>query len=416
MSVIQSSTWVEVDIAKQFPKLDRDIETDVAIIGGGLVGLLCAYTLAKAGKRVAVLEKDRVGQGVTAYTTAFLTQIIDTDIDDLKQAYGRRNVELIFESHGQAIDLIEKIVNEEKIDCEFMRCPNFSYINKESEKDSLEEEYHLIKQFLPDTELHFDDGLKIPNFGYIEIKNQAKFHPLKFINGLLTALERLKVEIYEETEVEEVGGEEWVSVQTESWTVSAQYSLTATYDPLNNPKQTFMKKGMYKTYVYELSVPAGLIPEALYEDFNNPYHYFRIDRGEKHDRMIIGGEDNRKEFEFDREKNYRALREYINDLLAGHEHRIVRKWGGPILEPSDGLALIGAYEPHRLVATAFSGNGMTYSAISALLIADIVLKQKNPWQKLYDPKRPFKMGALAIKARDYISEFLNGVVKNTINR
>ncbi len=416
MSVIQSSTWVEVDIAKQFPKLDRDIETDVAIIGGGLAGFLCAYTLAKAGKRVVVLEKERVGQGVTAYTTAFLTQIIDTDIDDLKQAYGRRNVELIFESHGKAIDLIEKIVSEERIDCEFMRCPNFSYINKESEKDSLEEEYHLIRQFLPDTELHFDDKLKIPNFGYIEIKNQAKFHPLKFVNGLLEALERLKVEIYEQTEVEEIGGEEWVSVQTESWTVSASYSLTATYDPLNNPKQTFMKKGMYKTYVYELEVPAGLIPEAIYEDFNNPYHYFRIDRGAKHDRMIIGGEDNRKEFEFDREKNYRALRVYINDLLTGQEHQIVRKWGGPILEPSDGLALIGEYEPHRLVATAFSGNGMTYSAISALLIADIVLKQNNPWRKLYDPKRPFKAGALALKARDYVGEFFNGVVKNTIKR
>src|SRR5688572_2928095 len=91
MGVLQTSSWVDHKITKQFPKIDRDIETDVAIIGGGLAGLLSAYTLAKAGKQVVVLEKNRVGQSVTAYTTAMLTQIIDTDINDAIKIYGRRN-------------------------------------------------------------------------------------------------------------------------------------------------------------------------------------------------------------------------------------------------------------------------------------------------------------------------------------
>jgi glycine/D-amino acid oxidase-like deaminating enzyme len=122
---------------------------------------------------------------------------------------------------------------------------------------------------------------------------------------------------------------------------------------------------MYKSYVYEVRIPRGLIKEGTYEDCNNPYHYFRVDRQAKYDRMIIGGEDNRKEIAVDDRKNFKALEEYLTELLKGKRYTIVRKWTGPILEPSDGLALIGKFRSVQLIATAFSGNGMTYSGIAA---------------------------------------------------
>jgi glycine/D-amino acid oxidase-like deaminating enzyme len=177
------------------------------------------------------------------------------------------------------------------------------------------------------------------------------------------------------------------------------------------------KKGMYYSYVYELEIPKGAIGEGLYEDDHNPYHYFRIDQGENNDRMIIGGEDHRKEIPIDQNRNFNALEKYIQETFPGLMYRIVKRWRGPILEPSDGLPLIGRYddkEPNRYVATAFSGNGMTYGTISGMLISDLILGKKNPWEDFYDPRRALPFKGIILKGRDYIEEFIKGVVKNII--
>ncbi len=130
--------------------------------------------------------------------------------------------------------------------------------------------------------------------------------------------------------------------------------------------------------------------------------------------MIIGGEDNRKEIEFRNQKNFNALQDYLMQLLQDKKFQIVRKWSGPILEPTDGLPLIGYFKPGQLLATAFSGNGMTYSAIAAMMFKNMVTNEKNKWTTLYDPKRTPTAKQLLKKGIEYGEEFIKGAVKNTI--
>lgn len=163
-----------------------------------------------------------------------------------------------------------------------------------------------------------------------------------------------------------------------------------------------------------MQIPKGLFKQGIYEDTENPYHYFRIDRNGEFDRMIIGGEDNRKEVEFGKQKNFDALRNYLKQLMGDRKFVIVRKWSGPILEPSDGLPLIGEFKPKQLLAAAFSGNGMTYSAIAAMMFKNIIIGKKSKWTSLYDPKRTPTIKQLYVKAKDFGEEFIQGVVKNTI--
>jgi hypothetical protein len=73
-------------------------------------------------------------------------------------------------------------------------------------------------------------------------------------------------------------------------------------------------------------VPRGAIPEAMYEDSHNPYHYLRLDAGEKEDRLIIGGEDHRREIAIEPEKNYRALAEFTQELFP--DLKLKEKHGG----------------------------------------------------------------------------------------
>lgn len=425
MATKEISTWLATADLPTYPKLSTDIDTDVAIIGGGLAGLMSAYLLAKAGKKVAVLEKDwffRLGSG---FTTGFLSQSIDTDFTDQVSMFGDADTKRIWESHGAGIDLIERIVKEERIDCEFMRCTNYQYANDRKERRVLDEELAEMKRLKLPATLH-RDGLPIKNSGVIAVKNQGKFHAVKFAAGLLAALERMEVSLYEKTEVTKIDGDgskqgRRFTVETKGKKhVTAEWALTATYQPFDNPKEVFLQKGMYVSYIIELEVPKGTFPEGTYEDFDNPYHYFRVDAGKGakgKDRLLIGGEDHRKELFTKRmqEKSFTALEDYAEEAL-GTRYPIVRRWSGYILEPVDGLAFIGEYDPKRLLATAFSGNGMTYSALTARMVRDIVTGKKNAYASLYRPGRTPTFTQLWKKGRDFTEEFFRGAAVNLFKR
>ncbi len=409
--VKQHSTWADSKALPAFPKLQANLNTEVAIIGGGMAGILTAYELAKAGKNAVVLESGQLLSGATLRTTGFLTHIIDTSVTDLISMLGKHNAKQVWQSHKLAIDKIEKIVRKQKIDCEFSRCPNYIIANNPEEGHELADELKAIKQIgfkgsLGTQKLGFNHA------GYLEIKNQAKFHPLKFLQAIVMLAQDAGVQFFENSEVKNISGNGPFSVNAGKFKIKTDYTVIATYDPLNNPRETFLKKGMYISYVFEVSVPRGQIKPALYEDLQSPYHYFRLDRGVRKDRLIIGGEDNRMELAVADRKNFAALRSYLKSLLGKTKFTITKKWSGRILEPSDGLALIGQLKPRQFVATAFSGNGMTYSMIAAQMICDLIIKKKNRWQKLYDPRRKLKIKSLLKKAVDYGEEFFGGVAKN----
>jgi glycine/D-amino acid oxidase-like deaminating enzyme len=413
MATKNTSTWLASVSIPSYPKLTKNTSAEVTIAGGGITGLLSAYVLAKAGKKVILLEKDRLLHGATGSTTAFITSSIDTDTSDLIDMFGKEDAKKILESHQDATDLIEKIIKEEKISCEFMRCSNYAYANDRKEYKALEKEQAALKSLSMGDSLSKTTKLGFEHAGVLISKKQAKYHPLMFLTGLLPVLEKMGVEIYEKTEVTDIEGENPVTVTTNGHTVTSEWSITATYHPFNNPKEVLLKKGMYVSYMIELEVPKGKYQEGTYEDGENPYHYFRVDAGKGSkgkDRIIMGGEDHRKEIPIHK-KSFKALEEYAEELF-GKKYPIVRSWMGYVEEPSDGLALIGEYDPHRLLATAFSGTGMTYAAISAQLFHDIILGKPNPYKEIYRPDRMPTLKQLWRKGKHYGEEFFNGAVAN----
>lgn len=401
-----TSRWLATESLSTYPKLTQNIRTDVAIVGGGLAGILSAYLLAKAGKRVVILEKGRLAQAATGYTTAFLCQLIDTDYSDLEQMIGRAQAKLVWQSHGKGIDLIEKIVKDERIGCDFMRCDNYVYANTRREWRELMHERDTMKKL--GAKIADSAGLPFENEGVFAIENQGKFHPLKFIDGILRALKDMGVEIYENTEVTKIGKGAVQTVTTKNGKeVKAGWTIRATYQPFDNPHEVFLKKGLYRSYLVEFKVPKGRYEEATYEDGDNPYHYMRVDSNGDHDLLLVGGEDHRAELKLDAKKVFGELEKYTEETF-GEKFPVTRRWSGLILEPLDGLAYIGEVGKKQLLATAFSGNGMTYSAISAMLFRDIVMGKASSWQKLYDPSRLPNAIQLWKKSRDYVEEFVKG--------
>jgi glycine/D-amino acid oxidase-like deaminating enzyme len=416
------SSWREkLTPTTYFPSLVGHHTVDVAIIGGGMAGILTAYFLAKSGKKVFLLEKEMIGGGASGYTTAFITQSIDTDSSDMISLYGIENAKLIVDSHCSAIDTIEKIIKQEKIECEFTRCSNYIFATTEEKLKDLRKEFQAMKKIGYECELQETAGtLGFVHTGYIEVKNQAKFHPLKFLYAVADRTSRSGVKIFENTNVKDLIVLEEGSpiILTDNGEIVAKKVIVATYKPFNKTFSLFFKNAMYVTYILELEMEEGKIPVGTYEDMENPYHYFRIDRTEGKDRVILGGEDHRKDIKVNATKNFKALEEYAAEIFGAKSYTIKRRWSGPILEPVDGLPFIGSLKDEEAIfyTTAFSGNGMTYSVISAHILRDQVLDKEHPWLRVYNAKRSLSMKSLAVKGKDFTEEFFRGAVKNSLRK
>jgi glycine/D-amino acid oxidase-like deaminating enzyme len=406
------TTWSEGYAHDPYPPLGGMKTADVVIVGGGLCGVLSAYLIAKAGKKVILLEKGTLGSGMTMCTTAFITQSLDTDPSDLIKIFTKKGAQEILSSHQEALELIEKIIKEEKIECEYSRCSNYIYANSHKDLKTLAEEGEaLIDLGIEVKMVENGSDLGIPNAGYIEIKNQAKFHPLKFLLAVAKRAEKYGAQIYENSEAlkrekTEAGMQR---ITTKEGVVEAEWAIIATYKPFNNPLSLFFKKGSYVSYVMELELKGLELKDGTYEDTHNPYHYFRVDGN----RVIIGGEDHRQDIPVRASKNFKALREYSDSIIPRGNRTIRRRWSGIILEPVDGIASIGPINTEKvLYALGFSGNGMTYSGIAAMIFRNFVVGKNSDWMAIYHPRRHLKLKALALKFRDYSQELLGGALKN----
>jgi glycine/D-amino acid oxidase-like deaminating enzyme len=410
----ENPPWDRDSTRAAYESLRGDHEAEVLIIGGGIAGILAGYTLTKRGYKVVLVEKGQLCTGATGVTTAFLTQIIDTDVTDLITMFGVDDTSRILASHREAISFIEQIAQEEDIECEFTRCSDYLYANTTADREMLEREHASLREVGVESRLSRAAAKGFTNQGYLEVPEQAKFHPLKFALVLAERARAHGMQIFEASEVDEIVQEGVMKRGVSNkGSVSARWVVSSTYEPFGEPLNLFFKKGMYKSFVQEYEIPQGCIPEGIYEDTKNPYHFFRIDPREGYDRMIIGGEDHKILVPASEDKQFAALTHYVDALLPGIDKKLMYQWSGPILEPGDALAFVGpSHDKYLLYAMAFSGNGMTYAGIAATIIADLIEGRDNRYYELYRTSRVLRPLATALKARDFVEEFVGGVLKN----
>lgn len=374
--------------------LAKNEHADVCVVGAGIAGLTTAYLLGRVGKSVIVLDDGPVVSGETERTTAHLTVALDSRYFELEQWHGEKGARLVAESHTAAMDQIERIVVEEKIDCEFERVDGYLFAPPGESGEALERELPAMhRSGLTDTETvvraplgSFDTGLAL------RFPRQAQFHPLKYLAALAKAVIRDGGRIYTHTHATKIAGGEPAQIETrEGPVVTAGAVVVATNTPVNDLLAIHTKQASYRTYVIGADVPGGSITEGLYWDTADPYHYVRLQtlKGSVSDLLIVGGEDHKTGQADDAEARYGRLEEWARARFPMMTD-IRFKWSGQVVEPIDGLAFIGRNpmdQPNVFVATGFSGNGMTHGTIAGRLITDLILGRENAWAALYDPSR-----------------------------
>jgi glycine/D-amino acid oxidase-like deaminating enzyme/nitrite reductase/ring-hydroxylating ferredoxin subunit len=387
-----TSFWSDSTAPITRPSLAADDAVDVCVVGAGIAGLTTAYLLARQGQRVLVLDDGPVGGGETGRTTAHLSDALDERYPELERLHGQDGARLAHESHAAAVAEIERIVNQEKIGCDFERLDGYLFLAPGDERSQLTEEYDAAQaagraiEWATRAPLDFDTGpcLRYPD--------QAQFHPLQYLSGLVAAIEQLGGRIHTGTRVLDAQDDEGgARIETrDGFTVRCRAAVVATNSPMSDRYVTHTKQAPYRTYVVALRVPTGAVTRALYWDTEDPYHYVRLQgdgRDPDHELLIVGGEDHKTGQAQDGDERWRRLEEWARARFGPGE--VAYRWSGQVMEPVDGLALIGRNpgDEHVYIATGDSGHGMTHGTLAGMILSDLILGRSNPWAELYEPGR-----------------------------
>lgn len=370
--------------------LDASIETDVCIIGGGISGLTTAYLLAKAGRKVIVIDDGTIGGGETCRTTAHLSNALDDRIYRIEKWHGEEKARLAVQSHGAAIGEIERIVETEGIDCDFLRVDGYLIDAGEESEDDLNEELEAAHR-VGFTEVERIGRAPLESFDTgecLRFPRQGQFHILKYLSGLAKAIEQNGGTLFSGTRaVEWQGGDAPLVKTSNDQTIRARAVVLATNYPIMS--KMFAKLPAYRTYVIGARVPKDSVEKALFWDTADPYRYVRTQPEDDYDVLIVGGEDHRTAQEDDGDDRFERLWQWTRERFP-QAQEILYRWSGQFMETHDGLAFIGRFsggEPNVYLITGDSGMGMTHGTIGGMLVSDLILGRENPWTEVYDPGR-----------------------------
>ncbi|HEY8580734.1 MAG TPA: FAD-dependent oxidoreductase [Beijerinckiaceae bacterium] len=387
------SLWMETARVRDAHAIDSSHRVEVIVIGAGIAGLSVAYEVARAGKSVVVVDRGALGGGMTARTTAHLSSAIDDGFDSYRRLRGRDEARAYFDSQSAAISRIEAIIRDEGIDCDFSRVDGYLVLAEGQGRDVLERELAACH------DIGFLDvayasppmwaGEERPA---LRFPHQGRFHPLKYLDGLIGAIEARGGKLFAHSpvvDVAEQGGEVVVSTSA-GHTLRARAAVVATNSPINDRFALHTKQAPYRTYAFAAPIDdASGVVDALYWDTEDPYHYVRFQpRAEGGWWLISGGEDHKSGGPTEWETRFQRLEAWTRARFPGMGEP-AHRWSGQVMEPVDAAPFIGLNPGNKAVyvSTADSGEGITTGVVAGMLLGDLVLGKPNGWARTYAPNR-----------------------------
>lgn len=404
-----NSLWLNsVKNVNKFPQLTNNEETEICVIGAGIFGLTCAYYLSKLGFKVTVLEKDEIAEKTTGNTTGKITSQHGLFYDYLINSYGKRFAINYLEANEKAIENIKEIINTENINCDFEVKNNYIYTTNSSEVKSIKKEVSAVESLGFPCEFVTKTGLPFEIAGAICFKNQAQFHPLKYITGLCNSISSNGGKIYTNTvatNVEKNYDSSYV-VSTKNNIVKCKYVIIATHYPfINFPGLYFTK--MYQSTSYIIAIDAKkTLFNGMYINSTNPIFSYRTAKYEGKELLLIGGGDHKTGQPSCYKDTYGILEQEAKKYYPNCE--VLFRWNTRDCISLDKIPYVGQYSilmPNVFVGTGFKKWGMTSSNVAANIIVDKICGKNNKYESTFKSLR-----LKPIKNRD---EFKNMVVQSS---
>ncbi len=382
------SIWLDTAPETGQPHLPEDAECDVAVIGGGITGLTCAYELSCRGKRVVLVDKDRIATGTTGHTTAKITSAHGLIYNYLVSAFGRELTKIYADANQTALQWMQDLIEENRIDCDFKRTQAYTFADTKEQLKPLEAEMMAAEAVGLPVFFTMDVPLPLDMEGAIVFRGQARFHPVKYAQAMLQLIENKGGWVYEKTMALDAREGSPCEVITDRGRIRAKNIIVATLFP-------FIKQGNFPARLYpkQSYVSAARvtqkIPEGMFFSIGENSLTLRPYAVDNDTMLIFGGDEHKVGQGGNTVERYKALKTGLEKAfeVASFDYYWVVQDNISI----DGVPYIGKTDPqteHIYVATGFKQWGITHATVAALILADTICGRKNPWTKLFDPSRP----------------------------
>ena len=411
MSRTTPHTW-DGDAVK-YPPLSEDLDVDVLVVGGGITGVSTAELLSRHGLRVALLERYQLGHGDTGHTTAHLTYMTDIRLAKLVKVFGEQHAGLAWQAGQAAMQHIQETSSATGLDVGLTEVDG--YLAAADGSSNSNDAARLREEAGIANRLGFDVVFRrsIPPTGRpgLHFPRQMKVHPLRYLHALAAAATKRGARIHEQSAVTGFGSGPLHAIAN-SQRIGYGYLVVATHVPLQgtrsgtNAALLQTKLALSNTYALAAKVPPGTLPQFIWSDTAKPFHYLRVDAHSEHDVLIFGGEDHKTGQRSSTQPCFQQLERALRQMITNFE--VASRWSGQVVETVDGLPYIGEADDRMFLATGYSGNGMTFGTVAAMMARDWVLGHANPWCDTFDPNRR-KLQALpnyVLQNSDYPRHFI----------
>jgi glycine/D-amino acid oxidase-like deaminating enzyme len=277
---------------------------DVAIVGAGFTGLSAARTLAMGGAKVVVLEANIIGWGASSRNGGMVLTGMKLGVEALAKRYGMEATKRMYAASLASIDLVEQIVREEQIDCNFNRCGHLEVACKQVHFDTyarsvelIAREFHHQLRIVRRRDLWEEIGSDI-YYGGIVDKVSAGVNPALYVSGLAKAALRAGACIYEQVRVESIArntnrGETGFELLTSRGRMFAREVFVATSGYTSETTPALQKKIIP---IGSFLIATERLPETLASELSprnrmifDSKHYLYYYRLTPDNRMLFGG-------------------------------------------------------------------------------------------------------------------------------
>ncbi len=388
-------------------ELTEDITTDICIIGAGIFGLTCGYYLTKLGYKVTILEKSEIASKTTGHTTAKITSQHGLFYDYLVNSYGQKFAKDYLYANEEAIQNIKNIIDEENINCDFRLQNAYVYTTKKEEISLIKKEVNAVSTLDYNCELVTKTGLPLDVLAAICFRNQAEFHPVKYLARLSKCITKANGEIYNNTTAVDVKTDNGDYITyTKDHNIKSKYVIIASHYPfINFPGLYFLK--MYQSTSYLIAVDTKkTLFNGMHISSSTPAFSFRTAKYNNKELLLIGGMDHKTGHPSSYKDTYGKLEEISKKYYPDSE--ILFRWNTRDCISLDKIPYIGSFStsmPNMFIGTGFKKWGMTLSNIAANIIVDKISGNYNKYAYLFKPSR--------IKPIKNIDELKNMVVQST---
>lgn len=396
------SYWIDSEKEKEgYKTLGKDIETDICIIGGGITGITTAYYLNQYKIRNVILEKDRICQKTSGHSTAKITSQHGLFYKYLIDSEGKEFAKGYYEANEKAIQNIAKIIEEEKIDCNFKRQSAYVFTQKIEDVQKIKDEVAAVKSFgrianyveaqdIEINKLNKENNDRIKALAAIEFPNQAMFNPYQYVTELAKNIAQKSTQIYENSKVVDLEEKEkgYILTLENGATVKAKYIVIATkYPIINFPGMYFLK--MYQSTSNVIVVdPKATLFDGMYINSEDPTISLRKIQEKDKELLAIAGFDHKTGAKIDLQNGYQYLEKIAKSLYPNCE--VKYRWNTEDCISLDKIPYIGEFSntmPHVYVATGYNKWGITSSNIASNIIVDKIMGKENPYEEIFKATR-----------------------------